>query len=85
MRFIGNRSSGKMGAAIAEAARDRGAAVTLIAGAMSVTPPRGVTVMNPYTESAVQGYLKGFLNKYFDDDRPRVAILREQGVKENNR
>ena len=37
VRFIGNRSSGKMGAAIAEAARDRGAAVTLIAGAMSVT------------------------------------------------
>jgi phosphopantothenoylcysteine decarboxylase/phosphopantothenate--cysteine ligase len=42
VRFIGNRSSGKMGAAIAEAARDRGASVTLIAGAMSVTPPRGV-------------------------------------------
>ena len=37
--------------------------------------PRGVTVMNPYTERAVQGYLAGFLNKYFDDDRPRVAIL----------
>ena len=33
VRFIGNRSSGKMGVAIAEAARDRGASVTLIAGA----------------------------------------------------
>ena len=41
VRFIGNRSSGKMGVAIAEAARDRGASVTLIAGVMSVAPPRG--------------------------------------------
>ena len=49
VRFIGNRSSGKMGAAIAEAARDRGASVTLIAAAMSVTPPRGVTVVNATT------------------------------------
>ena len=49
VRFIGNRSSGKMGAALAEAARDRGASVTLIAGAMSVTPPRGVTVVDATT------------------------------------
>jgi phosphopantothenoylcysteine decarboxylase/phosphopantothenate--cysteine ligase len=45
VRFIGNRSSGKMGVAIAEAARDRGASVTLIAGVMSIPPPRGVTVV----------------------------------------
>ncbi len=37
VRFIGNRSSGKMGAAIAEAARDRGATVTLVAGSMTVS------------------------------------------------
>jgi phosphopantothenoylcysteine decarboxylase / phosphopantothenate---cysteine ligase len=49
VRFIGNRSSGKMGAALAEAARDRGAAVTLIAGTMSIPPPRGVTVVNATT------------------------------------
>jgi phosphopantothenoylcysteine decarboxylase/phosphopantothenate--cysteine ligase len=54
VRFIGNRSSGKMGAAIAEAARDRGASVTLIAGAMSVTPPRGVTVVNATTAVAMR-------------------------------
>ena len=54
VRFIGNRSSGKMGAAIAEAARDRGAAVTLIAGAMSVTPPRGVTVVDATTAQAMR-------------------------------
>ena len=43
-----------MGAAIAEAARDRGAAVTLIAGAMSVTPPRGVTVVDATTAQAMR-------------------------------
>ena len=51
VRFIGNRSSGKMGVAIAEAARDRGAGVTLIAGVMSVPPPRGVNVVEAITAS----------------------------------
>jgi len=41
VRFIGNRSSGKMGIAIAEAAVDRGARVTLIAGNVSVPLPAG--------------------------------------------
>ncbi|HET7685770.1 MAG TPA: bifunctional phosphopantothenoylcysteine decarboxylase/phosphopantothenate--cysteine ligase CoaBC [Candidatus Limnocylindria bacterium] len=54
VRFIGNRSSGKMGVAIAEAARDRGASVTLIAGAMSVTPPRGVEVVTATTAAAMR-------------------------------
>ena len=53
VRFIGNRSSGKMGIAVAEAARDRGASVTLIAGAMSVEPPRGVTVVDATTAAAM--------------------------------
>jgi phosphopantothenoylcysteine decarboxylase/phosphopantothenate--cysteine ligase len=42
VRFISNRSSGKMGVAIAEAARSRGASVLLIAGPMSVAAPAGV-------------------------------------------
>ena len=54
VRFIGNRSSGKMGVAIAEAARDRGAAVTLVAGAMSVTPPRGVETLTATTAAAMR-------------------------------
>ena len=54
VRFIGNRSSGKMGVAIAEAARDRGASVTLIAGVMSVAPPRGVNVMEATTASTMR-------------------------------
>ena len=38
VRFIGNRSTGKMGHAVAEAARDRGAAVVLITSAEIATP-----------------------------------------------
>ena len=42
VRFIGNRSSGKMGFAIAKAAAQRGAAVTLISGPSSLETPNGV-------------------------------------------
>jgi phosphopantothenoylcysteine decarboxylase/phosphopantothenate--cysteine ligase len=41
VRFIGNRSSGKQGFAIAQAALDRGAQVTLIVGASSLPTPYG--------------------------------------------
>lgn len=42
VRFISNHSSGKMGFAVAEAARDRGAEVTVVAGGTTVEPPSGV-------------------------------------------
>lgn len=42
VRFIGNHSSGMMGFALAEAARDRGAMVTLIAGPVHMPTPLGV-------------------------------------------
>ncbi len=45
VRFISNRSSGRMGFALAEAARDRGADVTVVAGVTSVDPPGGVRVV----------------------------------------
>lgn len=44
VRFISNRSSGRMGFAIAEAAIARGATVTVVAGSTSVQPPNGVQV-----------------------------------------
>jgi phosphopantothenoylcysteine decarboxylase / phosphopantothenate---cysteine ligase len=44
VRFISNRSSGRMGVAIAEAAWRRGAAVTLVAGPLEVPMPVGVQV-----------------------------------------
>jgi phosphopantothenoylcysteine decarboxylase / phosphopantothenate---cysteine ligase len=46
VRFITNRSSGKMGYAIAEAARDRGARVTLISGPVNLPPPDDVETVN---------------------------------------
>jgi phosphopantothenoylcysteine decarboxylase / phosphopantothenate---cysteine ligase len=46
VRFISNRSSGRMGYAMAEAARDRGASVTLISGPVSLEPPPDIEVVN---------------------------------------
>ncbi len=45
VRYIGNRSSGKMGFALAEAARDRGATVTLISAPVSLPTPVGMEVV----------------------------------------
>ena len=45
VRYISNRSSGKMGYAIARAARQRGAEVTLLTGPVSIEPPQGVRVV----------------------------------------
>ena len=45
VRFISNRSSGRMGFALAEAARERGAQVTVVAGVTTVTAPHGVRVL----------------------------------------
>jgi phosphopantothenoylcysteine decarboxylase/phosphopantothenate--cysteine ligase len=42
VRYLGNRSSGKMGFAIAEAARDRGAHVTIVAGPVALETPWGI-------------------------------------------
>ncbi len=44
VRFVGNESSGKMGFAVAEAARDRGADVVLISGEAALPDPYGVYV-----------------------------------------
>jgi len=45
VRFVSNRSSGRMGYALAEAARDRGARVTLLAGPTDLPNPQGVRVL----------------------------------------
>ena len=54
VRFIGNRSSGKMGFALANAAALRGATVTLIAGPVALDTPKSIKRMN--VESALQMY-----------------------------
>jgi len=49
VRFVGNRSSGKMGYALALAARERGARVALISGPTTLRPPAGVEITNVTT------------------------------------
>ncbi|HEX3691816.1 MAG TPA: bifunctional phosphopantothenoylcysteine decarboxylase/phosphopantothenate--cysteine ligase CoaBC [Solirubrobacteraceae bacterium] len=49
VRFLGNRSSGRMGAALADAARRRGARVTLVGANLAVTPPAGVETVSVAT------------------------------------
>ena len=56
-RYISNRSSGKMGYAIAEAARDRGATVTLVTGPTALKMPTGVEVIEVETASQMRDAL----------------------------
>lgn len=49
VRFIANRSSGRMGFALAEAARNRGARVTVVNGVTSIAPPAGVRIVRAPT------------------------------------
>ncbi|HUE21349.1 MAG TPA: bifunctional phosphopantothenoylcysteine decarboxylase/phosphopantothenate--cysteine ligase CoaBC [Bryobacteraceae bacterium] len=49
VRYISNRSSGKMGYALAEAAAARGAKVVLISGPVHLAPPRGCTYIPVHT------------------------------------
>jgi phosphopantothenoylcysteine decarboxylase/phosphopantothenate--cysteine ligase len=81
IRFIGNRSSGRMGLAIAERAARRGAEVTLVAANVAVSAPPGVRRVD--VETAAE--LAGALGREFDssdvlvmaaapaDFRPRQA------------
>ena len=55
VRHIGNRSSGKMGYAVAEAARDRGAVVSLITAPTSLPQPAGMEVVGVRTAAEMKG------------------------------
>lgn len=55
VRFLGNRSSGKMGFALAERAAARGARVTLIAGPCALATPYGVTRVDVRSAVAMRG------------------------------
>src|SRR5262245_51277043 len=54
VRFLGNRSSGRMGTALAAEARRRGAAVTLLASNLAVPAPAGVEVVQTPTAADVE-------------------------------
>lgn len=62
VRFITNRSSGKMGYAIAKEARDRAAEVTLVTGAKGIEKPIGIEVIEIDTNSE----MKEEISKRFD-------------------
>ncbi len=53
VRFVGNRSSGRMGVALAEEARKRGAEVTLLAANLAVPAPKGIEVVETPTAADV--------------------------------
>jgi phosphopantothenoylcysteine decarboxylase/phosphopantothenate--cysteine ligase len=57
VRVISNRSSGKMGFAVAEAARDMGAEVTLVAAGTTLPPPPGVRVVRVRTSAEMSASL----------------------------
>ena len=63
VRFVSNRSTGRMGYRVAEAARDRGARVVLVSGPTSLPAPPGVELVNVRSaadmERAVQQHLPG--------------------------
>ena len=55
VRYISNRSSGKMGYAVAKAAAERGADVVLVSGPVALSPPDGVNVV--FVETAQEMHL----------------------------
>jgi phosphopantothenoylcysteine decarboxylase/phosphopantothenate--cysteine ligase len=84
VRYIGNRSSGKMGYALAAIAASRGAEVTLISGPTNLVVPSGVRV--EYIESALQ-MREAVLAQFADSDivikAAAVADYRPQSIAEH--
>ncbi len=92
VRFLGNRSSGKMGVAVAVEAASRGAEVTLVLGPGTVEPPAGVELVRVETAEQMRDAV---LSRFEDIDavvmaaavadfRPKavseVKLKKEQGV-----
>ncbi|HSL34104.1 MAG TPA: bifunctional phosphopantothenoylcysteine decarboxylase/phosphopantothenate--cysteine ligase CoaBC [Candidatus Limnocylindrales bacterium] len=63
VRFIGNRSSGKMGAAIAEAALDRGARVTLVVGHVTAPLPEAAEIIRVETTAEMRDAVLDLLDR----------------------
>nr|WP_319514830.1 bifunctional phosphopantothenoylcysteine decarboxylase/phosphopantothenate--cysteine ligase CoaBC [uncultured Cohaesibacter sp.] len=61
VRYIANRSSGKQGYALAAAARDAGARVTLVSGPVALEPPRGVEIIRIETAREMKEAVSGAL------------------------
>lgn len=89
VRFLGNRSSGRQGVALAVAARARGAAVTLAAANLEIAAPEGMPVHTVGTAEQLGSLMAG-LSSQFDviimaaavaDYRP--AIVQDQKLKKD--
>lgn len=70
VRFISNRSSGRMGFALARAAAERGAHVTLISGPTGLTAPAGVDVVGVETAEEMMKAVQTVMKQ-----RPHVFIM----------
>ncbi len=91
VRFVGNRSSGRMGIALASAAWTRGAEVTLIAGPTLVQPPHGAKVVRVETSEDMGRALEAELDDAsvlimaaavsdFVADRPAAQKIKRSGA-----
>ncbi len=91
VRFIANRSSGRMGFALARAALRRGARVTLVSGPVSLEPPAGVILVQVTTaremEASVAQFSRGadavIMAAAVGDFRPRAEA--KQKIKKKAR
>ena len=63
VRFLSNRSSGRMGYALAEAALARGAEVTVVAGVTTVQPPADVRLMRATSAAEMHAAVSGEIEK----------------------
>jgi len=73
VRFISNRSSGKMGYALAEAAAARGARVVLVSGPVNLPPPRGVELIHVRTAQEMR-------DKVFENLAPASIVIKSAAV-----
>jgi len=81
IRFISNHSSGKMGFAIADAAKRRGADVTVVCGTTSVEPPNSVKVVRAISaEEMFQAVMKELPNATVFVGAAAVADYRPKNV-----
>lgn len=63
VRYVGNRSSGRMGYAVAQAAWRRGADVTLVSGPSSLEPPVGVDLVRVQSAEEMLEAVKGTIGE----------------------
>jgi phosphopantothenoylcysteine decarboxylase/phosphopantothenate--cysteine ligase len=73
VRYISNRSSGKMGYALADAAAARGARVVLISGPVHLSPPHGVEVVNVRTAAEMR-------DRVFENLEPAGIVIKAAAV-----